>query len=70
MNGTIKWYDIQKGYGFVTTDDGDDIFIHASGIKSGRKYTGFNKGDVVNFETGTRDGKAIALDVSLDKSKK
>ncbi|HNV05399.1 MAG TPA: cold-shock protein, partial [Petrotogaceae bacterium] len=33
MKGTVKWFDAKKGYGFVTGDDGKDVFIHFSAIK-------------------------------------
>jgi CspA family cold shock protein len=33
MKGTVKWFDAKKGYGFVTGEDGKDVFIHFSAIK-------------------------------------
>jgi CspA family cold shock protein len=32
-NGTVKWFNGTKGYGFVTTDEGKDVFVHFSAIK-------------------------------------
>lgn len=55
LTGTIKWFDVTKGYGFITTEDGKDIFVHFADIESGRTYHGFNKNDKVTFEM--KDGK-------------
>lgn len=51
MRGTVKWFDIRKGFGFVTGEDGKDVFVHFSGIKTGRHYVGLNDGDTVEFNT-------------------
>jgi CspA family cold shock protein len=48
--GTVKFYNVKKGFGFITTNSGEDIFFHKSSVN----YTGFsdtlNKGDRVKFE--------------------
>ena len=47
--GTVRWFDRRKGYGFLATDQGQDVFVHYSGIEQ----TGFKvlkEGDPVEFE--------------------
>ncbi|MBN2603189.1 MAG: cold-shock protein [Candidatus Thermoplasmatota archaeon] len=60
MNGVIKWYHSQKGYGFITNDEGKDIFVHRSQIPSG---TYLREGDKVSFdiEEDERGPKAVNL---------
>lgn len=47
--GKVKWFSNQKGYGFVTTSEGKDIFLHYSAIK-GDGYKSLQEGDEVEFE--------------------
>ena len=47
--GTIKWYKEQKGYGFIETTDGEELFFHKSGIKD-YGYFGLHKDDRVSYE--------------------
>jgi CspA family cold shock protein len=45
----VKWFNEQKGYGFITQDSGDDVFVHYSGIE-GSGFRGLMEGDRVQFE--------------------
>jgi len=47
--GHIKWYDEKKGFGFVTSEEHGDIFLHRSGIKRFGHF-GFQKDDAVIFQ--------------------
>jgi cold shock protein len=49
VQGTIKWFNNSKGYGFIGRDDGQDVFVHYSGIV-GEGYRTLNEGDRVEFE--------------------
>jgi cold shock protein len=48
-NGTVKWFDNKKGYGFITVDGGSDAFVHHTGIE-GSGFKSLNEGDRVTFE--------------------
>ncbi len=63
MQGTTKWFDAQKGYGFITDTEGKDIFVHHSNIIMD-KFRYLNEDDIVNFELGTgKDGREQAVNV-------
>ena len=47
--GKVKWFNGQKGYGFITTDEGQDVFVHYSAI-DGTGYKSLDEGDRVEFE--------------------
>ena len=49
VEGRIKWYSEKKGYGFIETDNEDDIFVHSSGIKDHGFFV-LQKLDRVSFE--------------------
>jgi len=47
--GTVKWFNPRKGYGFIGTDDGRDVFVHYSSI-AGDGFKTLGEGDVVLFD--------------------
>lgn len=47
--GTVKWFSNQKGYGFITPENGKDVFVHFSAI-GGDGYKTLNEGEAVEFE--------------------
>lgn len=62
-NATCKWFNAQKGYGFITDSEGKDVFVHHSNIvMDGFRY--LNEDDIVDYELGAgKDGRQQAINV-------
>ncbi|MCB0994979.1 MAG: cold-shock protein [Acidimicrobiales bacterium] len=60
--GTVKFFNSEKGYGFITQDSGPDVFVHYSNI-SGSGYRSLDEGQRVEFEIGPGRKGPEALDV-------
>lgn len=63
QQGAVKWFNEKKGFGFISTDDGDDVFVHYSAI-SGNGYRTLVEGDRVKFdvESGDKGKKAVNVE--------
>ncbi|MFC1553920.1 cold-shock protein [candidate division KSB1 bacterium] len=62
--GTVKWFNDSKGYGFVSQEDGTEIFVHYSAI-SQEGFKSLNEGDKVEFEVVTTEKGLQASDVKI-----
>jgi cold shock protein len=61
--GTVKWFNSEKGYGFIASEQGSDVFVHYSAIQTDGFKT-LEEGDKVEFEVKPgRDGRSQAEDV-------
>jgi len=47
--GTVKWFNNEKGYGFISRNSGDDVFVHHSAIQ-GAGFKSLSEGDSIEFE--------------------
>ncbi len=61
--GTVKWFNADKGYGFIAQEDGEDVFVHFSEIQ-GEGFKTLDEGQKVSFEiTQGQNGKMQASNV-------
>ncbi|RLB26647.1 MAG: cold-shock protein [Deltaproteobacteria bacterium] len=64
VEGTVKWFSDQKGYGFIEQADGNDLFVHHTAINASGFKT-LNEGQRVRFEIETSDKGPKAKDVEI-----
>lgn len=59
--GTVKWFNDTKGFGFITSEEGNDVFVHYSAIQNDGGFRTLAEGDSVSFETeeGPKGLKAV-----------
>lgn len=62
--GTVKWFNSEKGFGFISREDGDDVFVHFSAI-TGDGFKTLNEGQEVTFDTEEGPRGLQAKNVSI-----
>ncbi|SCI11754.1 MULTISPECIES: cold-shock protein [unclassified Romboutsia] len=61
--GVVKWFNNEKGYGFITSNSGDDVFVHFSNIKEEGHNKDLHEGEEVNFDIVQADRGPSAINV-------
>ncbi|MEG1622546.1 MAG: cold-shock protein [Alistipes sp.] len=64
MTGKVKWFDSKKGYGFITSEDGKEVFVHFSGIVTDG-FKSLNEDQKVEFELGNGAKGEQAINVRV-----
>jgi len=62
MTGTVKWFNSDKGYGFISTEEGRDVFVHFSAIQTDG-YKSLEEGSKVEFDVVNSDRGETAANV-------
>ncbi len=67
-NGTVKWFNPAKGYGFIAPQDGtSDVFVHISTVEKAGLLS-LNEGQKVSYEIAKNKGKTAAANLKLDEA--
>ena len=66
MTGKVKWFDSKKGYGFILTEEGREVFVHYTGIVA-EGFRALTEGQNVEFEIGSSDKGQQAIGVTVIK---
>ena len=65
MRGTVKWFNAQKGFGFITNEEGNDVFVHYSGINGETKWKTLEEGQNVSFDVIDAEKGKQAINVTV-----
>ena len=64
MNGTVKWFNNKRGYGFITGEDNNEYFVHYSKIVSNKNFKSLKQNNNVTFDTETDEaGRVFAVNI-------
>lgn len=64
LKGTVKWFNKEKGFGFLTSEEGTDYFVHFTGI-AGEGFKSLEEGQEVTFEVTEGKKGPMAIDVKV-----
>jgi len=64
ITGTVKWFNDDKGFGFIEREGGEDVFVHYSSVR-GEGFKSLYEGQKVEFEVGQGQKGPQALDVTV-----
>jgi len=64
MSGIVKWFSDKKGFGFIEQEEGQDVFVHFSGI-NGSGFKSLSDGDKVSFDIEDGDKGPAAINVTV-----
>lgn len=64
LTGTVKWFNEEKGYGFIAGEDKNDVFVHYSDIVA-TGYRKLEKGQKVEYEVTEHNGRMKAINVVI-----
>ena len=63
--GTVKWFNVTKGFGFIMPEDGGkDVFVHITAVQAAG-LRGLNEGQALSYEVATERGKAAAVNLKV-----
>ncbi len=62
--GTVKWFNATKGYGFLSTEEGEDVFVHYSALEDTGEFRTLNEGQEVEFDITEGDKGPQASNVT------
>jgi cold shock protein len=62
--GTVKWFNSQKGYGFIQPQGGGDVFVHISAVEKAG-LSGLNEGQIVQYDEVSNKGKMAAENLKV-----
>lgn len=63
-NGTVKWFNSTKGFGFITPDEGGDVFVHITAVEKAG-LSSLEEGQKLSFDIKSAGGKSTAVDLVL-----
>jgi CspA family cold shock protein len=66
MTGTVKWFNAEKGFGFITAEDGKDVFVHFTNINA-EGFKTLEENQTVTFNLKDSDKGPQAVDVSVTR---